>query len=102
MEGMHSSEKETQADALRGRYRTLEESVYAWCDPLQHEKGILSFDKIVEIAASDESGREVLRKSLSVGGAAYQRDPEIADGIRERLAWAVITRLDKMLAERRP
>lgn len=72
------------------KYPDLWETIYSWCDPHQHEVGKLSFARVVQIALADVDARSALRQAFSKGGGAYERDPEIANTLRDNLAWAII------------
>lgn len=72
------------------KYEGLEQTLYSLCSPLGDEATRMSVEQLVHILANDRATREEAKNYLSPGGRGYERDAEVADAMRERLAWKLL------------
>lgn len=86
------NKREDSANIL-SRFFGLRETLYAWCDVYGQETGPLSLDEVATLLIADSGAREAARQYIGRGGSAWLRDPERADSVREKLAWAIVEKL---------
>jgi hypothetical protein len=87
-----------EADDNRlAQYPGLEESLFRYCDSYADMTGEmpagskpLGNPMLLRLLAYDENARAAVRSFLSRGGRGYERDSEIAEGLREELAWELV------------
>ena len=72
----------------------LRRTLSAWCDNSGEEAGPMTFDEVVSEIGKDRILLTHVREYLSPGGAGYGADMEVADHVRERLAWALVDHLN--------
>jgi hypothetical protein len=81
------------------KHKGLRETLAAWCKNNGDYENIgpLSLDAIVVLLVADTEARKAAMNFLSYGGHGWEDDPEAAESLRERIAWALV---DKYEAER--
>lgn len=76
------------------RHLNLRETLCAWCaNNGDYLTGALSFDQVVDQLAGDRAALVAVRNFLSRGGEGWDKDIEVAQGTREKIAWAIIEKL---------
>ncbi len=109
---MQSYERNTSPNIINndplGRRHDVKAAIDSWfasvsgeSDRDRHDVNSLSIDDVAAILVGDTALRDSVRKYLSVG-VAYDEDREAAMSFRERLAWAMVDRFDRLLTQNRP
>jgi hypothetical protein len=73
--------------------KKLKETIVGWSDNQGRLVGPLSLDEVVTAMAYNSEARSLGRALLSGDGEAWERDREVADTMRERIAWAIVEKL---------
>ena len=71
----------------------LRHTLSGWCEHNGEENGPMTFDEVVLEIGKNRMLLNNVRAYLGPGGAGYEADMEVADHMRERLAWALVDHL---------